>query len=249
MKGRDVILFLLAHAGGSAAMYAGLFRELAAKARLVPLDLPGHGSRTGEPLLSTVPAMAGDVRMRMDAVLRDEPTANYAVFGHSLGGLLAFLACAGLEKEGRPPRHLFVSSGCLPGRHCVPANLHTLSDEKLWAESARYFGGISQEAAMSDELRALFVPLLRADLTAVVNYAPARAEAVDFPITVMHGRDDVVDAEDMALWRRLTTGAFERHCIVGNHFHVLQSPKLAARIIFNAISREEYFEQETSQPC
>lgn len=239
MTGPVTTLFVLAHAGGNAAMYTGLLQRLAGTARPVPLDLPGHGSRIGEPLLTTIPAMADDVRKHMEAALRGAPDARHAVFGHSLGGLLAFLASAGLEKAGRPPCHVFISSGCLPGRHYAPENLHTMSDEQLWAESARYFGGIPREAVMSDELRTLFMPLLRADLTAVVNHAPARVEAVDFPITAMHGDRDVVEAEDMDLWRRMTTGAFRRHCVEGGHFHVLRAPEQAARVIASALAPEE----------
>ncbi|GHU25110.1 pyochelin biosynthetic protein PchC [Betaproteobacteria bacterium] len=225
-------LFLLAHAGGNATQYAYLLAALRQSIVLVPLDLPGHGERAGEALLHTVPEMVNDVTRAMRARLTQCPDLPYAIFGHSLGSLLGYLSAVTLAGENRPPVHLFVSSGCVPGQHYVPGNFSQLSDEALWQASARYFGGISEEALACEELQHYFTPLLKADLMAVTCYKPATLHALEVPITAIYGETDVVAKEDMEKWRRLCVSLFQCHCIQGGHFYLFQQAEvLATRIL------------------
>ncbi len=226
-----MIIFLLAHAGGSAAAYLPLFPTLATTAKLVPLELPGHGGRIGERLLDTVEAMLCALQASVDTVLAAAPGESYMFFGHSMGSLLAFLLTQAQEAKGRGPAHLVVSSGAVPGRHYVPEHLAGLSDRRLWEESAAYFGGMTEEALSSDELMALFIPLLRADLHAVITYRPVRNAAVSAPITALYGEEDVVDEADMDAWRRHTTGVFFLQRLPGNHFHLLADSGQVERIV------------------
>ncbi|MDY0308035.1 MAG: alpha/beta fold hydrolase, partial [Desulfovibrionaceae bacterium] len=170
-------LFLLGHAGGNSVAYAALFPSLASQVELVPLDLPGHGRRMGEPLLEAVPDMVLDLRAR----LLPEVSGNggFALFGHSMGGILAHALAASLLEAGDPvPAHLFISSTCTPGRHHIPQGFPGLSDQELWRGSAAYFGGMADTIASSPELMSLFAPVLRADLKAVLDWSPRRLAAV-----------------------------------------------------------------------
>jgi medium-chain acyl-[acyl-carrier-protein] hydrolase len=231
------VLFLLSHAGGNAAQYAYLFSALRGHFELVPLELPGHGERTGEPLLYSVSDMTRDVleQMRRElgkSLARHERRPDYAVFGHSLGSLLGYLAAAALAGEGHPPAHLFVSSACIPGQDYVPEYFPKLSADALWRASADHFGGIPEEALNSQELQRYFAPLLQADLGAVVNYKPAALSALTSPVTAFYGTDDTVEKADVEKWRRFTTGAFQCHCLDGGHFYLFQHGQaLAERIL------------------
>ncbi|MDR1312477.1 MAG: alpha/beta fold hydrolase [Deltaproteobacteria bacterium] len=60
-RARRPVLFLLAHATGSAFRYAELLPGLSGKADVVPLDLPGHGARRGEPLLRSMEGIREDL--------------------------------------------------------------------------------------------------------------------------------------------------------------------------------------------
>lgn len=229
---KSPLLFLLAHAGGNAAQYAYLFSALQKHLELVPIDLPGHGERAGEMLLHTIPDMARDVTDRMQAVLANRPGRAHAVFGHSLGSLLGYLASAALAKAGKSPAHLFVSSGCVPGQHYVPAHFAGLSEDALWQASADHFGGISQETLNCRELQRYFVPLLQADLGAVMQYRPIEPAALEIPVTALYGANDTVEGADMEKWRRFTTGAFSCHRFDGGHFYLFQrAPALSDTIL------------------
>lgn len=223
-------LFLLSHAGGNSAAYAALFPVLAREVALVPLDLPGHGKRMGEPLLETVPDMVRDLRTRLLPELVG--VEAFALFGHSMGGILAHALTASLLDAGGPvPEHVFISSTCTPGRHHIPEGFPGLGDLELWRESAAYFGGMADMIASSPELMSLFVPILRADLKAVLDCSPARLAAVDSPLTVLCGDGDIVDRQDMEVWRRYTTAGFAAHVLPGGHFHLLERPGAVEAIL------------------
>ncbi|MGY5124300.1 thioesterase II family protein [Streptomyces nigrescens] len=80
-------LLVLHHAGGSAGPYQRLVRALAARGReAVAVDLPSRGRSAGEPPRRSV---AEAVDHLVEVVTQDfEP--GCALFGHSMGGLLAF---------------------------------------------------------------------------------------------------------------------------------------------------------------
>jgi medium-chain acyl-[acyl-carrier-protein] hydrolase len=216
-------LFLLSHAGGNAVAYAALFPALAREVELAPLDLPGHGKRMGEPLLEAIPDMVLDLRARLLPELAG--TEGFALFGHSMGGIVAHALTASLLETGDPvPAHVFISSTCTPGRHHIPQGFPGLSDLDLWRESAAYFGGMADMIASSPELMSLFAPVLRADLKAVLDWSPSRLAAVDSPLTVLCGDRDIVDLQDMDVWRRYTTSGFASHVLPGGHFHLLERP-------------------------
>ena len=217
------LLFLLHHAGGSSLQYAGLFPKLRNRFRLICVDLPGHGVRSCEVLLRDIPSMVEDVCGQVTHLAGQHSNTPYALFGHSMGGLLAYLTAAHMQEKGRPPVCLFVSSSCLPGRHHVPPNLLALSDDELWLQSSRHFGGISEQVLDCVELQNYFIPPLRADLAAVINYLPNQLHTLDVPVSVFYGQHDIVQEEDMQVWQRLCTAFFSCRCLEGNHFYLFQN--------------------------
>lgn len=230
-----ITLFLLGHAGGSAATYPAFFPTLASQVRLVPLDLPGHGHRMGEALLDNIPDMVADLRRQVIENLADRQSA-YALFGHSMGGILAHALTVALQDDSRAmPQQVVISSTCTPGRHHISPLLPSLPDEALWAQSARYFGGMQNQIATSRELMALFAPILRTDLKAVLDWSSPRSEAVDAPITAVCGDKDIVDEADVQVWRRYTTADFVSAVLPGGHFHVLEQSAGVEKILRKAL--------------
>lgn len=232
-----MIVFLLAHAGGAACAYPALFPRLASHTELIPLDLPGHGLRGGEAPLRDIPAMTREMTAMAERFLGHTADRNapYAIFGHSMGGLLAFLLALALEDNQRPAAHVFISSSAAPGRHYVPQGITELGDEELWQQSAAYFGGISREILENSELIGFFAPLLRADLRAVTSFKPEHVRAVDAPLTALYGERDVVDEADMAIWRRYSTGKFSCRALKGGHFHQLENPAPCESILLEEL--------------
>ncbi len=227
-------LFLLGHAGGSPAAYVPLFSGLGRSHELVPLDLPGHGRRMGEALLRNIDDMVDDLGRILRASVKCDP---FALFGHSMGGILAHALAAHLDEMSITPAHVVISSTCTPGRHHIPPQFPSLGDRELWRESSTYFGGMPDQIAASPELMTLFAPVLRADLGAVLNYSPPTLPAIDAPVTAICGHADIVDREDMEVWRRHTTADCTVQVLTGSHFHLLERPDALETLLWEVLGQ------------
>lgn len=79
-------LFCLPHSGASAMAYNRWRRSLPEWLHVRALELPGRGMRMDEPLQCDIKRLAHQLADEISPEL-DRP---FAIFGHSLGGLLAF---------------------------------------------------------------------------------------------------------------------------------------------------------------
>jgi surfactin synthase thioesterase subunit len=153
-----------------------------------------------------------------------------ALFGHSLGGLIAFELAAALHRRGHAPRHLFVSAA-RPPHVRDPYQLHGLNESAL-VRALRERGGVSEELLAHAELRDLVLPLLRADLTIAERHLRAQPLTLPVPITVLAApADTVIPWHVTDAWSQYTCASFERCTFVGSHFFVREDPELVWRCV------------------
>lgn len=215
----DVTLFCVPHAGGSAAYYTKFGSFFSSGVDVRPLELPGRGRRYCEPFLTGVEALSRDLFARILPIATGRP---YALFGHSMGALLAH-RCAQLAAEARAPlpAALFVSSSAVPGRRGdsgapLPS---PLTPEAVWAYVVR-MGGVPQCVVESAEFRDYLAPILLADFSAVEAWRPPPATPLPIPIAAFLGSDDLVTEPQARQWAVLTTRGCEVHKFSGNHFYL-----------------------------
>jgi surfactin synthase thioesterase subunit len=221
-------LYCIPHAGGSAAFYARLIGLLPQSVDCRPLELPGRGRRSREPLATGMDDLARDLLHHMDP-----HSAPWAIFGHSMGALLALLCAQKARKRGLPaPVALIVSGAASPSQWATrrPRPMSTLSSRELWQRVAG-IGGLPDCVAASGELLRYLEPILRADFAALEAWTPVAAEPLSTPITAFFGQDDVVSEEEGRLWSRMTAGAFRLRMFPGGHFYLQERwEDLAAHI-------------------
>ncbi|WP_150244393.1 thioesterase II family protein [Nocardiopsis quinghaiensis] len=211
-------LFVFHHAGGSAASFFPLVRELPEDWEPVLYDLPGHGRRRSEDPLGDIPRM---VERAVDELER-ELDGPFALFGHSLGAVVAFETAHALTARGRRPLWLGVSGRAAP---TLPARgargIHELDDAALLASLNSVGGGMPDRVAEVPEFRRRFLRLVRADLGAVGSYRPAPDRApLTCPVTAYAGDTDPwAPTESVAAWRDQTSAAFTRRTLPGGHFY------------------------------
>ena len=58
------------------------------------------------------------------------------------------------------------------------------------------------------ELRAVFIPIIRADVEVIDTYVYRREPPLDCPISAICGREDSINEKELAAWQQQTTGAF-----------------------------------------
>jgi len=218
-------LFCLPHGGAGASAYQSWADRLPADLELAPVRLPGREARFAEPPARS----AAELVEALIEPLLARAGARFVLFGHSLGGLLAYELARAATRAGHPPAHLVVSGCAAP--HLLPRpgepTVHTLSDEDLLAH-VRALAGPSAPALAMPELARLLVPVLRADYEVYETYRHQAGEPLPVPITALAGADDPeTTAAELAAWRDLTTRGIEQRIVPGGHLYLLARPDLA----------------------
>ncbi|AKH87110.1 gramicidin dehydrogenase [Streptomyces sp. CNQ-509] len=210
-----VRLFCLPYAGGSAAAYRDWHDLAPPGIQVCPLELPGRGGRILEPPMTRLPQLAGALADALSPHL-DRP---FAVFGHSMGGLLAFELTRTLRRRRRPlPAHLFVSATAAPDVPRTRPPVHQASDADVVGE-LRTLGGTPRELLEDEELMRLMLPTIRADFSVLENYRYGPEPPLPVPLTVLGGADDpLVPVPDLEGWRRQTDGDAGLRLLQGGHF-------------------------------
>ena len=209
-------LIALAHAGGSAAALVHLRQHLPSSIALRSVELPGHGARFSEPLIAS--------RKRLIAQLAEELAAElhgpYALFGHSLGGMLAFELAHALKARGcGSPRALCVAAAAAPCSQKRRRPEAWQSDAAI-EEVLRNLGGTPPELFQHRELLDLFIPLVRADFQLCDDVPEPTLPPLAARIHVYAGTQDELAPQALEGWRRATTRRSTLHWFEGDHFFV-----------------------------
>jgi medium-chain acyl-[acyl-carrier-protein] hydrolase len=184
---------------------------------LCPVRLPGRDGRVAEPAFQR---MAPLVAHLVD-LLRSSLDLPFVLFGHSMGGLVAFEVARQLRRERLPaPCHLFISGFRAPQLPGDGDNIHELPDGPF-RDELRLLGGTPPAILDDAELMELVSPNVRADFAVCETYVYTPESALDCPITVFGGRYDAeVSRSDLAAWRTQTRGAFNIRLFAGDHFYL-----------------------------
>lgn len=206
-------LFFFPYAGASASVYERWTSLLPSSIRLVTVELPGRGRRFGEPLLTSIEEMVENVQHLLIPHLGCGP---YALFGHSLGSVIAYEMSHKLKSMGyQQPVHLFVSGRSAP--HVLEdKNIHQLPDDQFLAK-IQALGGTPPQFFENEQLLSLFLPILKSDYKASENYRfNERRERLSCGITVFSGLQD--GDYDPLQWSEHTTSRCEAFNYEGGHF-------------------------------
>lgn len=161
------------------------------------------------------------------ALLDDRPLA---IFGHSMGAVLAFELALRRQHAGQAPLAVFLAGCAAPARLAGRPKTCQLDDAAFLARLER-LGAIPVEVLADPDLRAMVLGVLRADITMLETYAGADGAALDCPIWVLGGReDDAATAADLLPWRDHARAGFEHAEFPGGHFFV--SSEMTALVEF-----------------
>ena len=161
-------LFCLPYAGGSATVYGKWKNNLHSSIALKLIELAGRGKRFAEPFYDSFTSAVEDI---CSIVKNDLDGAPYAIWGHSMGSILAFELAYKLKETGcEEPIHIFFSGRYPP--HILKNKEQSLYElpDKDFLERIFRLGGTPKEMLENRELQDIFTPILRADYKILNGY-------------------------------------------------------------------------------
>ena len=188
--------------------------------QLEPILLPGREIRFRERPYDRMEPL---VRALAD-MLVPKTARRYAIFGHSMGALVAFELAREMRRRDLPlPEILIVSGRRAPDLHVDEQPLHRLPDDQFIAEIQARYGGIPKVILDEPELMELFLPTLKADFAVFETHRFASEPPLECRLAFYGGDADpqsVPAASDG--WASLVTGPTRRRIFPGGHFYLTE---------------------------
>ena len=228
-----ITLLCLPHLAGNPVVFSGWDSLLPAGVTVVSAELPGRGRRLSETALTSIPAIVEDLVGRY----ADVWSRPFALYGHSMGAIVAYEAGRLLCELGTPPAALIVAGCAAPQLVAEHPPWHERSDAEV-VEYLRTQQGTPEAVLESPELAAIVIRVARADLEAWETYAYRPGPRLPTPITAVGGtRDPGVDPAALKAWRSCTSGEFRVELVEGDHFFVQTSRAALLDVIGRALRR------------
>lgn len=208
-------LFCLPHAGGSAVFYRSWAKEISPAVEVHAVQYPGRADRMADAFVTDPHQLARLIAGAM-APLMDRPAA---LFGHSMGAVLAYEVARLLQERGSAPLHVF-ASGARPPHDRGDDRVSDKDDDGVVAEMVE-LGGTDAEALRDPELRELVLPYVRNDFALIESYEFRPGTRLAAPLTAIIGDDDSHVSEEQARgWAQHTDGRFALKVLPGGHFYL-----------------------------
>jgi surfactin synthase thioesterase subunit len=211
---KPVVLYCFPCSGGSATSYLRWRKTLPGWIQVEPIELPGRGVRINEPLLRDFDELADFLSETMAVSASNE----YAVFGHSLGALLAFECVHRLLGKQRPgPRAFFAACSPAPSRRSYE-RFGGLNGDDALIEELRAHKGTPEEIFEDPEMLRFTLDVLAADFSVCATFERKQRSQLPVPIFVFGGLQDDVVVEDLEAWNLETSGPMTLNMFQGGHF-------------------------------
>jgi surfactin synthase thioesterase subunit len=180
---------------------------------------PGREARFSEGYAQAWDELAADAT---EAVL-SASGLPYVLFGHSMGGWMAFDVATRIEQQNGPvPEGVIVSSCNAPNRGVTERDRFPRADDTddELLEWMRITGSLPDYALEDAELRSMAVELMRADVRVRDSYRPRPQARTRLPVQVLYGADDPVIEPGIAeQWSEVSDADVRVDRLPGGHFY------------------------------
>jgi surfactin synthase thioesterase subunit len=211
-----VRLFAIPHAGGGAVMYREWSDLLPPDIAVQAVQLPGRQDRMDEPPYTEIEPLVTVLAEEVGAELDGRP---YALFGHSMGALLAYRLALRLVADGAEPPLLVGVAGWAPVGFTMPTIEQLSLTEDALVDWLISIGSLAPELRWDPEVRALMPPT-RADLAVCADYVDDGAVAPCPVVAYTGNADRLLAAGAITSWTPRCSEFLGTCQLPGNHFFI-----------------------------
>ncbi|TDF92727.1 thioesterase II family protein [Paenibacillus piri] len=225
----DIKLVCFPFAGGYSAAFRPLKPLLQNDCDIFAAEPPGHGSNR-MPLVESLETLA-DIYLEDLIPQLDKPLV---LFGHSMGGLVAYRLAQKLEQRGISPEAVIISAVQPPHTRRKPL---THLDDGAFLDYVIGIGGIPAELVQAREVLEFFLPAMRADFKALETFEHTDHSLLQAPVHILNGEKDGPCMQDAEGWRRWTQ-RIRFHTFQGGHMFLLSEMERVAKTIQSILALE-----------
>ncbi|MBF6181917.1 type I polyketide synthase [Nocardia otitidiscaviarum] len=248
----SVRLFALPFVGGAASVFTPWPNQLPETVEVVGIQFPGREDRIEDVPIDAMPEFVAELAEAMLPYL----DRTFVVYGHSMGGLLAYELTRYLEQQyNEVPMKLII--GGWPSPVLVEDYVRNLNHVRdgfdLASESDSRVLAVLRDNKLLDipveEEAAImhWLPAIRADLKMLGDYRFHNGYTLRAPISVLRGADDpVFEESQLEGWGKLTSGGFSLTTVPGGHLFIQNADPRVMRTIAAELSAEDAFPSFTS---
>jgi len=233
-RGARLRLFCFPYAVGGSSVFRTWQARMPDGIAVVPARLPGRESRTSEPPIDRIDLM----KIAVVEAIRPHLDRPFALFGHSMGAMIAFELARRLRREKLPmPVALLVASARAPQLRRGHVPPPAPSDEEFLQE-LRNLDGLPREVLDNEELLRHLLPALKADSALGRLYTYTDEPPLDLPIRAYNGAEDKrLPREVVEAWREQTTASFALREFAGGHFFMHTEEEEFLRVLAEDLNR------------
>lgn len=208
-------------AGGNSYSFKFLETELLKhNIAMETIEYPGRGNRVSEALVGDIEDIKKKIMAQvLQKVMNIGDHESYVLYGHSMGGLTAYLIALELMKTKLPaPKRLIVSGKSAPAIK-YNRGISKMTSEDFW-RTMQAIGGTPEELLQNDMLKKFYEPIIKSDYKAVEDFEYKQERKLKYPIDVFYGSDDIFPLEQMTPWGQETVEKMKTYELTGGHFFI-----------------------------
>ncbi|MFL4905169.1 thioesterase II family protein [Streptomyces sp. MMS24-I2-30] len=205
------------HAGAGSSSFSAWQKTIGDSADVILVTLPGRDERSKEQRITNPDRLVTDLEAQLGDTLNSHP---YILYGHSLGGLVAYHYARAREGAGLPGPELVAVAAAQPPHLDSPlvAGIE-LPDLELLQLLVSH-GTLPPEAAQGGPVWQKWVlPVIRDDLRLAHAICTAERTALRAPMLAMAARQDTIaPLHAVSHWVDYAPAGFTLRAVTGDHF-------------------------------
>ena len=215
-SGNGIDVFAFPYSGSGVAMFAPWRRQLGSGVNLFAVKLPGRETKLEEPPRRELLPLADELAETI--VTANRTPESIVLVGFSLGGLLAFEVARSLRRRSRHVDLVVAGAARAPNGRWSRGRLHRLDDDSFIRELNSMYAAIPPAVVADPEMRALLLPMIRADIEMFETYRYQSEEPLPCEIVTLAGTEDsVIQPKHIYPWRQLSS-RFRHRSFAGGHY-------------------------------